>query len=101
MTILYPTPAPVKPRRLGQGILASLPTYPADHTEADEAWLLADNLRREEEDRRLERQYQEGVAIDRLERPLLLKQRKRAGGASTPYRPRKSTNPEPITERGT
>lgn len=73
MTILYPTPAAVKPRtarRFGHGILASLPTYRADHTAADERWLAEDNSRREEEDRRIERQYQESATLDRLERGL-------------------------------
>ena len=75
MTILYPTPAAVKPRssrRFGQGILASLATYRADHTAADERWLAADNARREEEDRHIEQQYQESATLDRLERGLCL-----------------------------
>ena len=54
MTILYP--APIKStRRFGAGILATVPTYSADHTAADEAWLVEDNARREGEDRRFDR----------------------------------------------
>ena len=71
MTILYPAPAPVKSaRRFGAGLLASLPAYRADHTAADEAWLVHDNARREAENRHYDAMAAESAALDRLERGL-------------------------------
>jgi len=68
MTILYPAPAAVKParkpRRFAAGLVASLPTYVADHTAADEAWLVEDNARRAAEDRAIDRRYSEAYATD-------------------------------------
>ena len=76
MTILYPTPTAVEaphhrpPLRPGRPCLRSPPTAP-DHTAADENdGLRLTTPRREEEDRRIERQYQESTALDRLERGL-------------------------------
>ena len=48
MTILFDARRPVKSaRRFGAGILPTCPVYLADHTAADEAWLIEDNARRE------------------------------------------------------
>lgn len=69
MTILFDASAPVKSiRPFGRGLLASLPTYLASHTAADEAWLVADNARREaeDEDRAVDRRYSEVYAVDAL-----------------------------------
>ena len=46
MTILYSSLSPVKTSRtFGRGFLRSLPSYRADHTSLDVAWLAADNAR--------------------------------------------------------
>lgn len=71
MTILYPAPAAVKSaRRFGAGLLATRPTYRADHTAADAAWLAADNARRERLDRRVDELAVERDALSRLEAGL-------------------------------
>jgi hypothetical protein len=71
VTILYPTPAAVKPaRNFGRGLLASRPVYRADHSAADEAWLVEDNARREAEARRFDAMAAESAALDRLEAGL-------------------------------
>jgi hypothetical protein len=65
MTILFSSLTPVKTsRRFGAGLLASLPTYRADHTTSDAAWLVEDNARR------YDRLAEESAALDRLERGL-------------------------------
>ena len=54
MTILFDAAAPVKSVRntFGRGLLRSTPhTVDATHTAADEAWLIADRARREEDAR--------------------------------------------------
>lgn len=71
MTILYPSPAKVKPaRRFGAGLLASRPAYRTDHTVADAVWLVADNGRQEAADRRFDDLAAEDAALDRLEAGL-------------------------------
>jgi hypothetical protein len=75
MTTLYHFAAPVKPaRRFGAGLLAARPSYRADHTAADEAWLVEDNARREraarELDRLVDELYEESEATRRLEAGL-------------------------------
>jgi len=67
MTILYPAPAAVKStRRFADGILPPRPVYAADHTAADEVWLIADNARREAEarNRLIDCRYTEAYATD-------------------------------------
>jgi hypothetical protein len=50
MTILFDATRQVKTtHRFGRGILRSLPTYHSPVSSADEAWLVADNARRERE----------------------------------------------------
>lgn len=73
MSILFDATRTVKPapaRRFGKGLLAARPTYRADFTTADEAWLVEDNARRAREDATFDRAYAESVALDRLERGL-------------------------------
>ncbi len=65
MTILYPALSPVKPaRRFGAGLLASRPAYRAPYTEADLAWLAADDARREDE--HFDRMAEDSTALDRV-----------------------------------
>ena len=75
MTILFDATVAVKParnaRRFGQGLLATYPTYRSDHTAADAAWLLADDLRREEAAKaafnaELEAMFEESLAVERM-----------------------------------
>ena len=72
MTILFSSLAPVNttPRRFGAGLFRSVPTYRADHTAADDAWLAADNARRAAEDRHYDAMAAELAAHDRYERGL-------------------------------
>ena len=71
MTILYPAPASVKStRRFGAGILATRPTYRADHTASDEAWWAAESVRTE--NARFDRQAEESAALSWHEAGLCL-----------------------------
>jgi hypothetical protein len=71
MTILYDYSRPIKiARLLGAGILASRPNYQADHTSADEAWLVQDNAARSGLDRHVDEMAEEFAAIARLEMGL-------------------------------
>ncbi len=68
MTTIFDATRPVKTtRRFGAGILRSLPTYTRTHSEADEAWLLADNARRDAANRRLDGLADEAAAARRYE----------------------------------
>lgn len=63
MTILFDAAAPVKSTHntFGRGLLRSLPhAVDASHTASDEAWLVADRARREEDARydRLAAEYE-------------------------------------------
>lgn len=69
MTILFNSAAPVKPaRRFGAGVLRSLPSYRADHTASDAAWLAADTARRE--DAHYDRLAGESAALSLMEAGL-------------------------------
>jgi hypothetical protein len=75
MTTLYHFATPVKSaRRFGAGVHRWQPAYRADHTTADEAWLIVDNARREqaarELDRRVDEMAAEAEALARLEAGL-------------------------------
>ncbi len=60
MTILFDPAVRVKPaHRFGAGLLRSLPTYRSPVSSADEAWLVADNARREREERLAAREQAE------------------------------------------
>ena len=72
MTILYPTPAPVKTTtsNFGRGNFARRQPF----TSADLAWLIQDNARREQEardlDRLVDQMAEEAAWQDRYERGL-------------------------------
>jgi hypothetical protein len=74
MTILFDATRPVKStrsaRRFGAGLFQWTPMYHADHTAADEAWLIEDNARREAESRLFDRMAAESRAVARHERGL-------------------------------
>lgn len=58
MTILFDPANHVKSsRHFGRGLLAAAPVYRTNHTAADDAWLLDENLRREEEDAILDERH--------------------------------------------
>ena len=68
MTILFDASAPVKSaRRFGAGLLPSRPSYRAPYTAADAEWLIADNARRDAENRHYDRLAAESAAMDRIE----------------------------------
>jgi hypothetical protein len=68
MTILFDATRPVKTtRRFGAGLLRSLPTYRTTVSAADEAWLIADNARRDAANRKLDRRASEAEAHARYE----------------------------------
>jgi hypothetical protein len=69
MTTLFDATRPVKTtRRFAAGLVATRPTYRADHTAADEAWLAEDNARREAaaRDRHYDAAADEARALDAL-----------------------------------
>lgn len=70
MTTIYHFAAPVKSaRRFGAGLTRYVPTYRADHSASDEAWLIQDNIRREAA--HFDRMAEEAAAMDLYERGLL------------------------------
>ena len=72
MITIFDATRPVKSaRRFGAGLLAARPTYERTWTEADEAWLIEDNARREAESRMIDRSYAESAAVDALSRGLI------------------------------
>jgi hypothetical protein len=74
MTILFDATRPAKSTRpFGTGLIRSLPTYWADHTAEDAAWLVADNARaaRAALDAELDDMAAEAEAVARLEMGLL------------------------------
>jgi hypothetical protein len=71
MTTLYHFAAPVNVANFGAGILASAPHFVvSDRSVSDEAWLVADNARREAA--MFDQLAGESAALDRLERGLCL-----------------------------